>query len=113
MVKYDLNDLTLAELKKLGKDIARAIADFDHRQKQTVLSALEEKAKEFGFALADLFSGAVGNLGKRARSLTRAKPAPKYANPADPSVTWSGRGRQPRWFKDAVAAGKSPGSMGI
>ncbi|MCK5549998.1 MAG: H-NS histone family protein, partial [Hyphomicrobiaceae bacterium] len=24
--------------------------------------------------------------------------APKYANPDDPSQTWTGRGRRPRWL---------------
>ena len=32
----------------------------------------------------------------------RGKVAPKYRNPADPSQAWSGRGRQPRWFKAAL-----------
>lgn len=37
----------------------------------------------------------------------RAKVKPKYRNPADPSQTWSGRGRQPHWFADALAGGKT------
>ena len=45
MTEADLDELSLAELKKLSKDITRAIADFDKRQKRTALSALEEKAK--------------------------------------------------------------------
>ena len=113
MAKADLDDLTLAELKKLQRDIARAIETFDARQKQGVLAALEEKAKEFGFALSDLFSSVVGEVGKRVKGKSRSKAAPKYANPADPSVTWSGRGRRPRWFVDAVTAGKSPESMAV
>jgi len=28
--------------------------------------------------------------------------APKYRDPSDPSKTWSGRGRQPLWFVDAL-----------
>jgi len=106
-----LDDLSLTDLKKLGEDIETAIFTFEQRQKETVFSALEEKAKKFGFALADLFSDAVGKLKRKGAS--RAKAAPKYANPADPSVAWSGRGRQPGWYKDAVAAGKLPESMGI
>jgi len=41
----------------------------------------------------------------------RAKVAPKYRNPADPSQTWSGRGRQPRWFKAALRKGKTERSL--
>lgn len=111
MATTNLDDLTLAELKKLAKDIDRAIASFDARQKQTVLSALEEKAMEFGYALSDLFSDVVAKVKGRPSSKSRAKPVPKYANPADRSVTWSGRGRQPQWYKDALVAGTSPESL--
>ena len=31
---------------------------------------------------------------------------PKYRNPADPNQTWAGRGKRPRWFADALTAGK-------
>jgi len=30
---------------------------------------------------------------------------PKYQNPAEPSETWSGRGKQPRWLVFALKAG--------
>ena len=32
---------------------------------------------------------------------------PKYSNPDDPSQTWSGRGRRPRWVTQALEAGRS------
>lgn len=31
---------------------------------------------------------------------------PKYRNPAQPSETWSGRGRQPRWVQLALQSGQ-------
>ncbi|SRR5260370_29195819 len=31
---------------------------------------------------------------------------PKYRNPDDPSETWSGRGKQPRWLVVLLSAGK-------
>jgi DNA-binding protein H-NS len=30
---------------------------------------------------------------------------PKYRNPKEPSESWSGRGKQPRWLKAALKAG--------
>lgn len=32
---------------------------------------------------------------------------PKYQNPDDPSQTWAGRGRTPRWIGESLTAGKS------
>jgi DNA-binding protein H-NS len=32
---------------------------------------------------------------------------PKYSNPDEPSETWSGRGKKPRWLVSALRSGKS------
>jgi DNA-binding protein H-NS len=48
---------------------------------------------------------------RKKNSDRRAKVAPKYRNPADRSQTWSGRGRQPRWFKAALRKGKTERSL--
>jgi DNA-binding protein H-NS len=37
--------------------------------------------------------------------------APKFRNPANAQQTWSGRGKRPRWFHDALAAGKKDVDM--
>jgi DNA-binding protein H-NS len=37
----------------------------------------------------------------------RGEIAPKYRNPNNPSETWSGRGREPRWLQHEIATGKS------
>jgi len=33
--------------------------------------------------------------------------SPKYRNPDDPSETWSGRGKRPRWLTAALSAGRT------
>lgn len=105
-MSIDLNNLSLKELKDLHSRVAKAISSFDARRKKADLAALEEKARELGYAsLAEL----TGEKGVRKRAPAQAK----YANPADSSETWSGRGRQPRWFAAAMAAGKSPDDMAI
>ena len=48
---------------------------------------------------------------RKKRASKRAKVAPKYRNPADHAQTWSGRGRQPRWFKAALRKGKTERSL--
>ena len=35
------------------------------------------------------------------------KVAPKFMNPDNHDQLWSGRGKQPTWFKEAIAAGKT------
>jgi DNA-binding protein H-NS len=94
----DLNSMSLKQLKALQADLAKAITSYADRQKREAAVALEARARELGFSLAEL----AGSTGKKSRGGT-----PKYANPDEPSTTWSGKGRRPQWFDAALAAGKS------
>ncbi|WP_392337429.1 H-NS family nucleoid-associated regulatory protein [Loktanella salsilacus] len=38
---------------------------------------------------------------------TTAVSPPKYCHPENPEQTWTGRGRQPDWMKDALENGQS------
>jgi DNA-binding protein H-NS len=106
MASFNLNDLSLSELKSLQKDVAKAIADFSDRKKAEAMAALEARAKELGFSLAEL----AGVKKTRKRS---GPPGAKYRHPENPEVTWSGRGRKPGWFTAAIEAGKAPESMAV
>ncbi|TCO72332.1 H-NS family nucleoid-associated regulatory protein [Rhodovulum euryhalinum] len=94
----DLEKLSLAELKQLRKDVDVAIASFKDREKAKARAALEEKAKEFGFSLDEI-------VGKKTRR--SAKSVAKFRNPENPSDTWSGRGRRPKWLEEALNKGAS------
>lgn len=95
----NLDDMSLQELKTLQSRVAKAISGYVDRRKKQALVELEETARKHGYSLSEL-TGVVG--GRK-----RAPVAPKYANPADSSQTWSGRGRKPRWMEAALKAGKS------
>jgi len=95
----DLETLSLKELKQLQKNVEAAISEFKDRETRRALEEVEAFARERGLSPADLSA----LIGKR----TRRPATPKYANPADASVTWSGRGRRPRWVTAALADGKT------
>lgn len=105
MAKIDLNAMSLQELKELHREVGKAVANYEDRKKKEALAALEEQARKLGFSIAELTGAKVAK--------TRAPASAKYANPADPSDTWSGRGRKPRWFAEAIVAGASPESMAV
>lgn len=70
------------------------------REKATQLRAkISAMVKAEGFAIEDVFAGSGRRGAKR-------KVKPKYRNPADPSQTWTGRGKRPRWYSAALASGK-------
>lgn len=99
----DLNSMSKDELLGLKKNIDKALDGFEKRQKEAALAAAKRAAEEHGFSLDEI-------LGKKSAGKTAI---PKYRNPSDPSQTWTGRGRQPAWFKAATAAGTDPASLEI
>lgn len=112
----DLNSMSRKELEKLKRDVEKAL---DRAEKQDLKRARDAAAKaaaEFGLSLEQLVDAPKPGP-KPGRRKAAKKPVmkgkAKYANPDDPKVTWTGKGRQPDWFKAAVAAGKSRESMEI
>ena len=100
MSEVDLENMSLKELKQLQKNVAKAISTFEDRKKKDALAKLEAQAAEMGFSLSDLTNGKGGKIS-----------APKYRNPDDASQTWTGRGRKPGWFVDALERGVTPEEM--
>ena len=95
--KFSRDELTTL-IQEAEKEIARKHSDDFKAAKK----AAQVAAKAHGFNLAELL-----NPGKGGKA-----PAPaKYQNPDDASQTWSGRGRQPEWYKKAIAGGKAPDDM--
>jgi DNA-binding protein H-NS len=76
-----------------------------HKQIQDILSSklLEHQTRLEG-ELRDLKAVAVPFLGATRRSYPRV--LPKFRNPIEPSQTWSGRGKKPRWVLDQLKSGK-------
>lgn len=105
----NLDVLSLRELKDLQGRVARAVASYEDRKKKEAYAELELKAREMGYSLAELL--ALQGSGKPTRK--RAQAVPKYANPANAADTWTGRGRKPRWFIEALASGRAPEELAI
>jgi DNA-binding protein H-NS len=101
----DLNGLSLAELKSLQKYVAKAIATFEDRRRQEALAVVKAAAREQGFDLSELFGGAPARKRKPARA--------KYAHPENGAVTWTGRGRKPKWVADFLAKGRKLEDLAI
>lgn len=102
----DLTKLTIKELKQLQKEVDHAISTYEARAKKEALLAIEEKAKELGFNLGEL-------LATSKPKAKRGKVAAKYAHPENPDLTWTGRGRKPKWVEAALADGKNLDELAI
>ena len=52
MADYDLEALSLSELKKMQNDVAKAIATFEDRHKVEARANVEASARDLGYSLA-------------------------------------------------------------
>ena len=95
MTRNTLEAMSLDELWNLHKRVVSILEQGLDREKRKLEQRLEELGRKGG-----------------APSATRERrPYPtvpqKFCNPAHPSQTWSGRGKQPRWVKTLMASGAS------
>ncbi|MGK2942472.1 MAG: H-NS histone family protein [Immundisolibacter sp.] len=101
-------NLTNSSLGELHQIIADAKVMLDKRQREQraeVVAQMRKLAATVGLDF-EIVAG-----GERKKS--RASAAPKYRNPANAAQTWNGRGPKPKWFKEAIAKGKTPAQLAI
>jgi DNA-binding protein H-NS len=99
----NLDKMSHEELVQLQKDVKKALSTFEDRRRKEALIEMQEVARKHGLELADIVKG-----GKKG-----SVSAPKYRHPENSALTWAGRGRQPRWIKEALEQGKSLDDMRI
>lgn len=97
-------DLTeIQQLQQQMEALQRKIREVQEAKKHEVVKEIRELIRAFDITPRELgFVGAEGGI-RRARGASTVKP--KYANPMNPSETWSGRGRAPTWVKELLDQG--------
>ena len=109
----DLKSKSPKELEKILSEVKKALANAQARDRRDARKAAEKAAAEYGFSLGELTEGQKPVVKKRKVKAVKAKSVAKYANPADKSQTWTGKGRQPNWFRAQVENGADPETMRI
>ncbi|HEX8978757.1 MAG TPA: H-NS histone family protein [Parasulfuritortus sp.] len=100
-MKINLKTLSIAELKTLQDEISIEVELRQKEERQKLLQEFRDKAKSLGVSLEELMSGQKG------KTRAAGKVAAKYVHPADASLTWTGRGKRPRWVAEWLDSGKS------
>jgi DNA-binding protein H-NS len=101
--KFNLSSLSTDELWALHEQVGNILAE-----------KITNEKRELEQRLAKLNSGIMAKNSRpdlqvaERRSVRRKYPPvlPKFQNPSDPSETWAGRGKQPRWMVLQLKAGK-------
>lgn len=91
MKANELAQLNLNELRALRGRVDDAIATREQEDRAELKAKLADLASNAGFSINELFTGlSASNLASI-----------KYRNPQDPSQTWTGLGRKPKWLLQA------------
>ena len=78
---------------------------------EAVVARIQEAIKHYGLTAQDLGLGKKGRPGRKASPLKGRKLALKYADGR--GNEWSGVGRRPKWFVDALKSGKAEADMRV
>jgi len=101
--KFNLSSLSMDELWALHEEVGNILSE-----------KITSEKRELEQRLAKLNSGIMGKINRpdpqaaeRGSARRKYPPVlPKFQNPSDPSETWAGRGKQPRWLVLQLKAGK-------
>ena len=96
---------TLQDLLAQKAELERKIQETQRNERQAAVDKVRALMAEFGLSVEDLVGKATGPGRKKAATDGTRKAAVKYRDAS--GNTWSGRGLQPRWLKEALAKGKS------
>src|ERR1035437_5643024 len=102
--KLDLDAMSVDEMWQLHEEISRVLSvrlTSEKRELEKRLAQLrrEKEIRQPEPADTQSLKGAPRERRKYPRVF------PKYQNPDEPSETWSGRGKQPRWLVAALKTG--------
>lgn len=105
--KIDLDPLDLNELKTLIADAQKEIKRKEKARVRDIRSEMDKLANKLGMTVEEVI-----NYDKSRKSASKPG-VPRFRNPDNPSQTWTGRGKRPRWYVEARERGIEPKDMEI
>jgi DNA-binding protein H-NS len=105
--KLNLDAMSMCEIWQLHQAVIEVLAARLTAEKQELEKRLSQLSREKHHFLAQPNQSSSFRFeGHFRESRKLAKVPPKYRNPNEPSETWSGRGKRPRWLAQALLAGQ-------
>ena len=102
----NISDMSLIELLTLKKRIEKRITYLRAQNLKAAKAEVRRVAKKYGVSLYEVTGSQKDRKVSPNRSrVSSKKVAIKYVSSVDPSLTWSGRGRRPKWVSDELESG--------
>jgi DNA-binding protein H-NS len=114
--KDELKGLSYAELRALLQQTEAALGAKRSEELKVLADGYAKKLQMGGFGISEGIEALRPYLPAKAAktpSSSGGPGQPKYANPADASQTWTGRGKRPNWFSEQLESGRTREEMEI
>jgi DNA-binding protein H-NS len=105
MIIEDLKKMSMDALQDVITNAQDLMEKFEKDKKKEAIKKIQEIAAEVNLDVVIRESGKTIKAG--------SKGIPKYRNPDNPKQTWTGKGKRPKWFLDAIASGMTPEDLEI
>jgi DNA-binding protein H-NS len=105
--RLNLDAMSVDEMWQLHEQISQVLSVRLASEKRELEKRLEQlrREKEMHHAEPLVDMSSLKSVPRERRKYPRVYP--KYRNPNEPTETWSGRGKQPRWLAVALKTGHS------
>ena len=103
----DLSKLSVGDLRALQDQVSQQLKVAAQQDIAKAREEIHAIAKRAGISLQELLNGSLGKKPSNSKaSKTTGKVPVQFRNPANAERQWTGRGRQPKWVKEWLDAGK-------
>lgn len=99
----DYDELDMQQLQDIQQKVQTAMSKRKREHINTVYQQIIEIVKSNGLTLEEVIDFSQ----KKSKKVDAPKRqvAAKYRHPDNEALTWTGRGKQPRWISDALGSG--------
>ncbi|MER5174070.1 H-NS family nucleoid-associated regulatory protein [Thioclava kandeliae] len=99
MASIDVSKLSIEELKELHSLVEKKMRDSRKSQLESFVKSLMEEGASKGFSVSEVVSAIVNNADTKVRISRKNKAERKrIVHPENPSISWNGLGRRPKWL---------------
>jgi DNA-binding protein H-NS len=96
----DYKALSVEELNSVVSQATTAISQRRDLEIAEIQGEVVSLVEARGYSIEDIFP-----TGGKGKQKTKSKLAPTHQDPSNPSNTWTGRGRKPKWLAEALGSG--------
>jgi DNA-binding protein H-NS len=119
-IQEDSMKRTLVQIRKQIESLEKEAKSIHDKEVAGVIARIKEAISFYGLSSKDLFgpdekktASIKRGASKLPRKVTARKPAiPKFRDESSGN-TWTGHGRRPGWFVEAIASGKPPEELAV